>query len=91
MEKREPAQLLDEVFEFRQDEGLIRLHDQRVVILSAAAMGLLRKEILQTLGTETARRLLGLHEHLTGCRPPTWEKRTVSLAATSSCPGSSFC
>ena len=56
--KRERVQTLDEVFDFRPDDGLIRLHDQRVVILSAAAMGLLRKELVQTLGTDTARRLL---------------------------------
>src|SRR4029079_5959254 len=31
--------------------------DQRVVILSAAAMGLLRKELIDTLGVETAERL----------------------------------
>jgi DNA-binding NtrC family response regulator len=52
------APLLDEVFEFQPDAGLIRLHDQRVVILSAAAMGLLRKELIETLGAATARRLL---------------------------------
>ena len=52
------APLLDEIFEFRPDAGLIRLHDQRVVILSAAAMGLLRKELIETLGEPTARRLL---------------------------------
>ncbi len=52
------APLLEEIFEFRPDEGLIRLHDQRVVILSAAAMGLLRKELIETLGEATARRLL---------------------------------
>ena len=38
------------------DQGIIRLHEQRVVILSAAAMGLLRKELIDTLGLETARR-----------------------------------
>jgi len=56
--KRDRVQLLDEVFDFRPDEGLIRLHDQRVVILSAAAMGLLRKELIQTLGPDTTRQLL---------------------------------
>jgi DNA-binding NtrC family response regulator len=56
--KRDRVQALDEVFDFRPDEGLIRLHDQRVVILSAAAMGLLRKELVQTLGVDSARRLL---------------------------------
>jgi transcriptional regulator with GAF, ATPase, and Fis domain len=49
---------LPEVLEFRPDEGVIRLHEQRVVILSAAAMGLLRKELITTLGEDSARRLL---------------------------------
>jgi len=49
---------LAELLDFRPDEGVIRLHEQRVVILSAAAMGLLRKELIDTLGDETARRLL---------------------------------
>src|ERR687889_2580225 len=48
------ASLLD----FRPDQGVIRLHEQRVVILSAAAMGLLCKELIATLGLETARRLM---------------------------------
>src|SRR4051812_12190157 len=49
---------LAELLDFRPDEGIIRLHEQRVVILSAAAMGLLRKELIDSLGAETARRLL---------------------------------
>src|SRR5437763_16313192 len=49
---------LAELLDFRPDQGVIRLHEQRVVILSAAAMGLLRKEMIDTLGAETARRLL---------------------------------
>jgi len=53
----EPLQLA-ELLDFRPDQGVIRLHDQRVVILSAAAMGLLRKELIDTLGIETARRLM---------------------------------
>ena len=55
-----PAQRLHlaELLDFRPAHGIIRLHEQRVVILSAAAMGLLRKELIDTLGTETARRLL---------------------------------
>ena len=48
---------LAEVLDFRPDQGIIRLHEQRVVILSAAAMGLLRKELIDTLGLETARRI----------------------------------
>jgi two-component system response regulator HydG len=48
---------LTELLEFRPDQGIIRLHEQRVVILSAAAMGLLRKELIETLGFETTRRI----------------------------------
>ncbi|MCC7009801.1 MAG: sigma 54-interacting transcriptional regulator [Acidobacteria bacterium] len=49
---------LAELLDFRPDQGVIRLHEQRVVILSAAAMGLLRKELVDTFGADTARRLL---------------------------------
>jgi DNA-binding NtrC family response regulator len=49
---------LAELLDFRPDQGIIRLHEQRVVILSAAALGLLRKELVDTLGVDTARRLL---------------------------------
>jgi DNA-binding NtrC family response regulator len=48
---------LAELLDFRPDQGVIRLHDQRVVILSAAAMGLLRKELIDTLGIEAAERV----------------------------------
>ncbi len=48
---------LPEVLEFLPDEGVIRLHEQRVVILSAAALGLLRKELV------TIRQLCGLNRH----------------------------
>ena len=54
--KREASLPMD-FLDFRSDEGIIRLHEQRVVILSAAAMGLLRKELIDTLGIDTARRL----------------------------------
>src|SRR6187200_1817173 len=49
---------LAELLDFRPDQGIIRLHEQRVVILSAAAMGLMRKELVDTLGSEAARRVL---------------------------------
>ena len=49
---------LAELLDFRPDLGVIRLHEQRVVILSAAAMGLLRKEMIDTFGLEVARRIL---------------------------------
>ena len=53
-----PDLQLADVLDFQAHPGVIRLHDQRVVILSAAAMGLLRKDLIDTLGTDAARRLL---------------------------------
>src|SRR5918993_1467274 len=53
-----PRLHLSELIDFLPDQGTIRLHQQRVVLLSAAAMGLLRKEIIETIGAPTARRLL---------------------------------
>jgi hypothetical protein len=41
-----------QVLDFRPGEGVTRFQDQRVVILSAAAMGLLRRERNDTFGTE---------------------------------------
>jgi DNA-binding NtrC family response regulator len=48
---------LAEFVDFEPNQGIIRLHEQRVVLLSAAAMGLMRKEVIDTFGLETARRL----------------------------------
>ena len=53
-----PSVYVAELLDFRPDQGIIRLHEQRVVILSAAAMGLMRKELVDTLGLEAARRVL---------------------------------
>ena len=47
-----------EVLEIDPVEGLITFRDQRMLILGAGAMGLLRKELIETLGAATARRLL---------------------------------
>ena len=55
-ERRDPH--LAELLDFRPDQGIIRLHEQRVVILSAAAMGLMKKELIDTLGREVTRRLM---------------------------------
>ena len=49
---------LGQVLDFRPDLGIIRLHEQRVVILSAAAMGLLRKELIDTVGADITRRIM---------------------------------
>src|SRR5918994_1495817 len=49
---------IGQVLDFRPDLGIIRLHEQRVVILSAAAMGLIRKELIDTVGEDIARRIM---------------------------------
>ena len=49
---------LTDLLECHPDEGVIRLHEQRVVILSASALGVLRKELIENLGVDLARRLL---------------------------------
>jgi DNA-binding NtrC family response regulator len=49
---------LGQVLDFRPDQGIIRLHEQRVVILSAAAMGLIRKELTDTVGADVTRRVM---------------------------------
>ena len=74
---------LSQVLDFRPDQGIIRLHEQRVVILSAAAMGLLRKELIDTLGPETARRLMlrfgyadGYHDAVSLRDRSTWARPT---------------
>jgi DNA-binding NtrC family response regulator len=49
---------LADLVEFRRDEGQIRFDDERVIVISAAAMGSLRHEILASLGPDAGRRLL---------------------------------
>ncbi len=84
LERLNLASLLD----FRPDQGIIRLHEQRVVILSAAAMGLLRKELIDTLGLETARRLMlrfgyadGYHDAVSLRDRSKWENPLEGLRA----------
>jgi len=79
---------LAELLEFRPGEGIIRLHEQRVVILSAAAMGLLRKELIDTLGLPTARRLFlrfgyadGYHDAVSMRDRSQWTDRLELLRA----------
>ena len=86
----EPVENIDlaQVLDFRPDQGIIRFHQQRVVILSAAAMGLLRKELIATLGPETARRLMlrfgyadGYHDAVSLRDRSTWADPLEGLRA----------
>jgi DNA-binding NtrC family response regulator len=49
---------LIELLDFHPASGVIRLREQRMLVQGAAAMGLLRRELIQTLGEDMARRLL---------------------------------
>jgi DNA-binding NtrC family response regulator len=77
-----------ELLDFRPDQGIIRLHEQRVVILSAAAMGLMRKELVDTLGLEAARRVLlrfgfadGYHDAVNLRARASWDRPADGLRA----------
>jgi DNA-binding NtrC family response regulator len=79
---------LAELLDFRPDEGIIRLHEQRVVLLSAAAMGLMRKELIDTLGLDTARCLFlrfgfadGYHDAVSLRDRSTWATPLEGLRA----------
>ena len=49
---------LPDLLRFQHDEGLIHLKDYRMVMLSACALGALRKELIDTLGWDQARGLM---------------------------------
>ena len=83
-----PSLHLAELLDFRPDQGVIRLHEQRVVILSAAAMGLMRKELVDTLGLDAARRVLlrfgfadGYHDAVNLRARSDWRSPTDGLRA----------
>jgi DNA-binding NtrC family response regulator/predicted hydrocarbon binding protein len=79
---------LGQVLDFRPDLGIIRLHEQRVVILSAAAMGLIRKELIDTVGADIARRVMlrfgyadGYHDAVSLRERSLWTDPTDGLRA----------
>ncbi|NUR53466.1 MAG: sigma 54-interacting transcriptional regulator [Acidobacteria bacterium] len=83
-----PSLHLAELLDFRPDQGVIRLHEQRVVVLSAAAMGLMRKELVDTLGLDAARRVLlrfgfadGYHDAVNLRARSDWRSPTDGLRA----------
>jgi DNA-binding NtrC family response regulator len=55
--KAEDLKLL-ELLDFKPDEGLIHFKDRRMLIFDADALGLLRKELIESFGAEAARGIL---------------------------------
>lgn len=58
--------LLAELLDFRPEEGRILFKGDRKLFVDATAMGLLRKELITTLGTDLARGLLVRYGFATG-------------------------
>jgi DNA-binding NtrC family response regulator len=57
---------LASLLEFAPEKGQIRLKDYRMVMLSAAALGCLRKELIETVGVDEARALMKRFGHAAG-------------------------
>jgi transcriptional regulator with GAF, ATPase, and Fis domain/predicted hydrocarbon binding protein len=57
---------LANLLQFAPEEGQIRLKDYRMVMLSADALGCLRKELIETVGWDEARALLKRFGHAAG-------------------------
>jgi len=57
---------LNELLRFEPEKGLLWLKDYRMVMLSACALGALRKELIETLGWDQARGLMKRFGHAAG-------------------------
>jgi hypothetical protein len=65
----EPLELnVADLLEFRSKEGLIYMHDQRVLIQSADSMGILRRYLIRTFGLAEARKTLLRYGYVNGYR-----------------------
>jgi two-component system response regulator HydG len=49
---------LKELLQFDPDGGILRFANERVLLLDAVALGLLRRELIETLGLAGARAVL---------------------------------
>lgn len=65
--KANDLQLLD-LLKFQPDSGIIRLLDQRVLIMDSLALGLLHKELVDSMGVNVARAILSRFGYAHGWR-----------------------
>lgn len=65
--KAKDLQLLD-LLKFQPDSGIIRLLDQRVLIMDSLALGLLHKELVDSMGVNLARAILSRFGYAHGWR-----------------------
>ena len=59
---------LAETLVFSPSDGRIWLNDQRMILLQSASLGVLRRELIESLGTEKARQLLTRIGYASGSR-----------------------
>src|SRR3990170_3463717 len=57
-----------ELLDFRADEGVIAFHDQRMLLYDADVIGILRRELVETVGPKAARGLLTRFGYADGYR-----------------------
>lgn len=69
-------QLLD-LLKFQPDSGIIRLLDQRVLIMDSLALGLLHKELVDAIGINAARAILSRFGYAHGWRTAESLKRNL--------------
>ena len=61
---------LKELLQFDPDGGILRFANERVLLLDAVALGLLRRELVETLGLAGARAAVWLRPRLAHGREP---------------------
>jgi two-component system response regulator HydG len=59
---------LRDLLDADEDEGTLRIRDRRMLLFDADAMGLLRKQLIEGLGVEAARMVLGTFGYARGYR-----------------------
>lgn len=72
---------LDELLEFQPDGGILRFAGQRAMLIDTVALGLLRKELVDTLGLDGARGVMTRFAHGYGWRTAEALERALPWAS----------
>ncbi|MFO7563582.1 MAG: XylR N-terminal domain-containing protein [Enhygromyxa sp.] len=72
---------LDDLLEFRRDGGILRFVGERALILDTYALGLLRKELIETLGLDASRRVMTRFGYAHGWRAAELLERALPWAS----------
>jgi two-component system response regulator HydG len=72
---------LDELLEFQRDGGILRFAGQRAMLLDTVALGLLRKELVDTLGLDAARGVMTRFGYAHGWRTAETLERALPWAS----------